>query len=52
MFCNRPDKKGVSRSDPADTFFSFFFAENAKAGRPAETAQTPRKEKETITYSA
>ena len=45
MFCNRPDKKGVSRSDPADTYFSFFSAENAKAGRPAETAQTPRKEK-------
>ena len=49
MFCNRPDKKGVSRSDPADTFFS---AENAKTGRPAETAQTPRKEKKTITYPA
>ena len=26
--------------------------ENAKTGRPAETAQTPRKEKKTITYSA
>ena len=43
MFCNQPDKKVSARAIPLTPFF--FSAENAKTGRPAETAQTPRKEK-------
>ncbi len=43
MFCNQPDKKVSAGAIPLTPFF--FFAENAKTGRPAETAQTPRKEK-------
>lgn len=43
MFCNRPDKKVSAGATPLTPFF--FSAENAKAGRPAETVQTPRKEK-------
>lgn len=44
MFCNRPDKKGVSRSDPADTFFLFRRKrENGASGRNGTDA--PKGEK-------
>ena len=44
MFCNRPDKKGVSRSDPADTFFLFRRKrENGASGRNG--ADAPKGEK-------